>query len=317
MNPILVEVIRGELVESVHRGSALVLGADGRTVAAVGDPDAVTLPRSAVKPIQALGMVRAGLVVDQTALAIATGSHSGEPGHVAVVRTTLEGAGLSLDDLRCPPALPMNDAARDAVLVTGGGPQRAYMNCSGKHAAMLLTCLANGWPLASYLDVGHPLQVHLRAVLEEYAAEALERVTVDGCGAPLFGVTLRGLARAFLRLVAESGPARTIADAMRAHPFLVAGTGREDTELMTGIPELVTKAGAEGVHVAVLPGGGSVVVKIDDGNERARMPVIVAGLRLLGLHGEVLDRLAAGPVLGGGKQVGTVQAAPDLFLPSS
>lgn len=314
-NPILVEVRRGGFVESVHRGSALVLGADGGVVASVGDPGAVTFPRSAVKPLQAIGMLRAGLSLDGAPLSIATGSHSGEPEHVDCVRTTLAAAALSVEDLRCPTALPMNEAARDVVLAAGGGPQRAYMNCSGKHAAMLLTCLANEWPIATYLDVGHPLQLHLRAVLADYAGAALEPVTVDGCGAPLFGMTLTGLARAFVRFADESGPARTVADAMRADPFFVAGTGREDTELMTAFPNLLSKAGAEGVHVAALPGAGSVVVKIDDGNERARMPVVVAGLRLLGLSGDVLDRWATGSVLGGGRPVGTVRAVPRPFRP--
>ncbi len=311
-NPILVEVVRG-LVESVHRGSALVLDAGGQVVASAGDPNAVTFPRSAVKPLQAVGMLQAGLVLDGSRLAIATGSHSGEPEHADLVRTTLRAAGLSEPDLQCPPALPMNEAARNAVLAAGGGSERAYMNCSGKHAAMLLTCLANGWPTDSYLATEHPLQVQLRRVLGDYAAEALEPATVDGCGAPLFGMSLAGLARAFVRFADESGHARTVADAMRAHPFYVAGTGREDTELMTELPGVLSKAGAEGVHVAAVPGAGSVVVKIDDGNERARMPVVVAGLRRLGLTGEVLDRWASGLVLGGGLPVGTIHAIDDIF----
>ncbi len=312
-NPVLVEVVRGGLVESVHRGSALILGADGRTIASVGDPDAVTFPRSAAKPIQAIGMLLAGLEVETKAVASATGSHSGEPGHIDCVRTTLEGAGLSLDDLQCPPALPMNEAARDVVLAAGCGPERAYMTCSGKHTAMLLTCLANGWPTGSYLEAGHPLQVHLRAVLSEYSTQLLQYGTVDGCGAPAFGMTLTGLARAFVRMAEETGPARIVADAMRAHPFLVAGTGREDTELMTAFPDVFCKGGAEGIFVAAVPRVGTVVLKIDDGNDRARMPVIVAGLRRLGLTGEVLDRWATGKVLGGGRPVGTIRAAEGLL----
>lgn len=312
-HPVLVEVVRGGLVESVHRGSAVVIAADGSVVSSVGDPDAMTFPRSAAKPIQAIGMLRAGLVSPTPALAIATGSHSGEPAHVDCVRAILEGAGLSVDDLQCPPALPMNEAARDAVLAAGGGPERVYMNCSGKHAAMLLTCLANQWPTDSYLDPGHPLQLHLRAVLAEYSGEMLEAVTVDGCGAPLFGMTLAGLAESIRALAEQSGTARVVADAMRAHPFLVAGTGREDTELMTQVPAVLSKAGAEGVHVAAVPGAGAVVVKIDDGNERARMPVIVAGLRRLGLPGDVLDRWASAPVLGGGIPVGSISAVEDIL----
>ncbi|CAN5262583.1 asparaginase [soil metagenome] len=312
-NPVLVEVIRGGHVESVHRGSALVLAADGCVVAAVGDPGAVTFPRSAVKPIQAIGMLQAGLGLQGAPLSIATGSHSGEPEHADLVRRTLQAAGLSVENLQCPPALPMNEAARNAVLAAGGGPRREYMNCSGKHTAMLLTCLANHWPVESYLDSEHPLQVHLCEVLADYSGEALDPATVDGCGAPLYGMTLTGLARSFLRLAEEAGPVRVVADAMQDYPFFVAGTGREDTALMIELPPRLAKAGAEGVHAAAVPGLGAVVVKIDDGNERARMPGIVAGLRRLGLGGPVLDRWETGTVGGGGRPVGTVQATDGLF----
>lgn len=316
-NPVLVEVVRGRHVESVHRGSALVLGVDGGVLASIGTPDEVTFPRSAVKPLQAIGMLQIGLELDGAPLSIATGSHSGEPEHVECVRTTLASAGLSVADLQCPPALPMSEAARDAVLAAGGGPHRMYMNCSGKHAAMLTTCMANDWPTETYLDPQHPLQLHLRAVLTDYAGAALEPLTVDGCGAPLFGMSLTGLATAFLRLAEESGRTRVVADSMRAHPFFVAGTGREDTDLMTAYPPLLSKAGAEGVHAVALPGKGAVVVKIDDGNERARMPVIVAGLRLLGLGGAMLDRLESAPVLGGGQPVGAIRARGDVFTACS
>lgn len=316
-HPVIVEVVRGDLIESIHRGSALVLDADGTVVASVGEPNTVVFPRSAVKPIQAVGMLEAGLALGGEGLSIATGSHSGEPRHVDCVREMLSGRGLSFDALGCPPALPMNEAARNAVLADGGGPERAYMNCSGKHAAMLLTCLANDWPIESYLAVAHPLQVHLAHTLSEYAGEVLDPAAVDGCGAPLFGMTLAALGASMVRLLQASaqahGPAREVCDAMRAHPFFVAGSGREDTELMAELPLLISKAGAEGVHVAGLPNAGAVVVKIDDGNERARMPVIVAGLRLLGLSGDSLDRWATGRVLGGGQPVGSVHATDGLF----
>jgi L-asparaginase II len=160
--------------------------------------------------------------------------------------------------------------------------------------------------------VGQAGEQH-RGVLADYSGEALDPATVDGCGAPLCGMTLTGLARSFLRLAEEAGPARVVADAMQDYPFFVAGTGREDTELMIELPPSLAKAGAEGVHAAAVPGLGAVVVKIDDGNERARMPVVVAGLRRLGLGGPVLDRWETGTVDGGGHPVGTVQATDDLF----
>ena len=212
------------------------------------------------------------------------------------MRDLLSRNALPESALVCPPALPLGEDAARAVLAAGGGPARAFMNCSGKHTAMMLTCVANGWPTAGYADPDHPLQQAIRATVE------------DG-GAPLFGLTLTGLARAFARLVtAEPGsPERTVADAMRAHPDLVGGTGRDVTDLMAGAPGLLAKDGAEGVYAAALPSGAAVAVKIDDGAQRARVPVMVAALRRLGLAAAVLDELAEQPVLGGGRPVGTVR----------
>ncbi|MDQ1677059.1 MAG: hypothetical protein QOC93_2203, partial [Actinomycetota bacterium] len=196
------------------------------------------------------------------------------------------------------------------VLAAGGGPERITMNCSGKHAAMLRTCLAAGWPTAGYLAAEHPLQVALRAAVEELAAEPVVHAGVDGCGAPVFALTPIGLARAFSRLVdAPAGTAeRAVADAMRAHPGLVGGAGRDVTRLMAGAPDVLAKDGAEGVYAAAVPGVGAVALKLADGAARARMPVLVSGLRRLGVTAEVLDVLAEVPLLGGGAPVGAVRA---------
>ncbi|MEV5447857.1 asparaginase, partial [Streptomyces sp. NPDC052644] len=186
------------------------------------------------------------------------------------------------------------------------GPSRLAMNCSGKHAGMLLTCLAAGWPLDGYWRPEHPLQRQLTATVEEFTGERAAAVGVDGCGAPVLAVSLTGLARAFLRLVtAEPGcPERTVADAMRAYPELVGGTGADDTRLMRGVPGMLAKIGAEGVIAAALPGVGAVALKIDDGATRARMPVLVSGLRRLGVQAPVLTEYAELPLLGGGLPVG-------------
>jgi L-asparaginase II len=305
----LVEVVRSGFVESVHRGSVVALDPDGGVVVKVGEPDSPHLPRSANKPLQLVGMVRAGLVLAPPDLAVAASSHSGEPVHVRRVRDLLAAAALPESALVCPPSLPRGEEAARAVLAAGGGPARAFMNCSGKHTAMLLTCRVNGWPTGGYADRDHPLQRALRAAVEELAGEPVSAVAVDGCGAPLFGLSLTGLARAFARLVrAEPGwPERQVADAMRAHPDLVGGTGRDVTDLMAGVPGVLAKDGAEGVYAAALPSGAAAAVKVADGSARARPPLLAAALRRLGLDAPVLAELAEQPVPGGGREVGVVR----------
>jgi L-asparaginase II len=309
----VVEVVRNGFVESVHHGTVVALGPDGTVTYAAGDPGAPMLPRSANKPLQLVGMLRAGLALAPPDLALAASSHSGEPVHVDRVRALLAGAGLAEDALVCPPALPLSEPAAAAVLRAGGAPARALMNCSGKHTAMLLTCLANGWPTAGYADPGHPLQRVVRAAVEDLAGEPVAAVAVDGCGAPLFGLTLTGLARAFRRLVTAGagGPERAVADAMRAYPSLVGGTGRDVTALMAGAPGVLAKDGAEGVYAAALPDGSAAAVKVADGSARARPPLLADALRRLGLHAAVLDELAEAPVLGGGHPNGSIRVRRD------
>jgi L-asparaginase II len=308
---LLAEVVRSGFVESVHRGSVVVLDARGEICADAGTVTTPVFPRSSSKPMQAVGMLRAGLRPPTSAdLALICGSHLGEPVHTDAVRALLATGGLDASALRCPPDLPMSPAARDAVLRAGGGPERIRMNCSGKHAGMLLTCLANDWPLDSYLDAEHPLQVAVTATIADLAGEPIAATGVDGCGAPVLAFSLTGLARAFLRLVdaAPGTPERAAADAMRAHPAMVAGTGSEDTVLMSGVPGLLSKVGAEGVMVVAAPGVGAVALKIDDGGLRARTPVLVSALRRLGVTAPVLDTMAEIALLGGGIRVGAVRA---------
>ncbi|MFE9654225.1 asparaginase [Micromonospora sp. NPDC006431] len=307
----LAEVVRSGFVEGVHRGSAAVLDAAGAPVAGAGDPTSPIFPRSSNKPMQAIGMLRAGLPLTEPAdVALVSASHAGEEFHVERVTALLRGGGLTDEALHCPPDLPVGEAAREAVLRAGGGPTRTRMNCSGKHTGMLLTCLAAGWPLDGYWRPEHPLQQRLTAAVEECTGERVAAVGVDGCGAPVLAVSLAGLARAYLRLVsAEPGTAeRTVADAMRAYPELVGGTQADDTRLMRGVPGLLAKVGAEGVIAAAVPGIGAVALKIDDGAGRARMPVLVSALRRLGVEAPVLAEYAELPLLGGGLPVGAVRA---------
>jgi L-asparaginase II len=185
---------------------------------------------------------------------------------------------------------------------------RIRMNCSGKHAAMLATCVSNGWPVQTYLAPDHPLQQAIRRTVEELAGEQVAATGVDGCGAPLFALTMTGLARAFRALVlaAPGTPERRVADAMRAHPEWSSGTSRDERRLMDAVPGLLVKAGAEGVNAFALADGRCGAIKIDDGSARARTPVTVAALRLLGVA--VPDELAIVPLTGGEAVVGAVRA---------
>jgi len=304
---ILAEAVRSGFVESVHHGSVVVLGVDGAVQDRAGDVIRPMFPRSSNKPLQTVGMVRAGLrTADPADLALISGSHRGERFHIDRVRDILAAAGLGPGALRCPADLPLSVPDRDAVLRAGRGPEPILMNCSGKHAGMLATCVVNGWPLDTYLDPDHPLQVAIAQTVAELAGEPIAATGVDGCGAPVFAFSLTALARAFLRLVQASPGSgeRRVADQMRAHPELVAGTGADDTVLMSGVPGLVAKGGAEGVVAVAVPNVGAVAVKIEDGSMRARTPVLLSGLRRLGVPVPALEEL----ILGGGEPVGVVRA---------
>jgi L-asparaginase II len=317
-NPVLAEVVRSGFTESRHRGAVAVVDAGGAIALSAGAVDTPVFPRSSNKPMQAAAMLRCGLDLEGSLLALAAASHSGEDFHVAGVREILAGAGLSEDALKCPPDLPLDQGALRTMVLAGARPDRVHMNCSGKHAAMLATCVAAGWPTASYPEPGHPLQQEIRRTIERLAAEPVTAVGVDGCGAPLFALTLTGLARAFGAVVrAEPGsPERRVADAMRAYPKWTSGTARPDRRLMEAVPALLLKSGAEGVEGLALADGRAAAFKIDDGDgaRRARTAVTVALLRALGAADgpgtdrATLDDLARPEVLGGGRKVGEVRA---------
>jgi L-asparaginase II len=312
----LVEIVRSGLREGLHYGSAVLLGPDGAVQRTIGDADTPMYPRSSVKPAQAAGMLYAGLdLPDDADLALAAASHNGEPDHIARARGILSRHELDENALQCPPDWPLLADARDERAAAGLRAQPITMNCSGKHAAMLATCAQRGWSTEDYLSPKHPLQVVLHETVMELSGEPIATTAVDGCGAPLFAFSLTGLARLFGRLVtaAPGEVPRRVADAMRAHPWLVAGTDREDKKLMEAVPGLLSKAGAEGVIAIALADGRSAAAKISDGAARARVPVAVGALRALGVHNEALDALAEEPLLGGGKPVGAARLLPDVF----
>ncbi|MGW2047080.1 asparaginase [Streptomyces sp. NPDC001858] len=302
-------LVRGGVTEGVHYGSVVVLGADGAVEFQLGDIEAACYPRSALKPVQAVAMVRAGLPLDGELLSLAAASHSGEERHLAGTRRILELAGVTEDDLRNVTDLPYGPAVRDAWIRDGRAPSRLAQNCSGKHAAMLYTCKLNGWSLDDYLDPEHPLQQAIAEIVEDLTGQRIARVTVDGCGAPLFSVSLHGLARSAARITtaAPGTPEARVADAMRDHAEMASGAGRDVAALMRAVPGLLAKDGFEGVEVAALPDGRAVAVKISDGANRARVPVTAAALARAGVEPGLLAEFAGEVLLGGGRPVGAVR----------
>nr|NLI50208.1 asparaginase [Propionibacterium sp.] len=307
--PVVARVVRNGVVESVHHGLGVVTDAAGAVLVAVGDPGTVVLPRSANKPLQAVGCLRAGAPARDETLAVAASSHSGEPFHLDAVRRLLAAGGLTEAALRNTPDYPVDEAARIAWIAAGRPRTPLAQNCSGKHAAMVTAAAASGWDVAAYLDPTHPLQRLLAATIEEFAGEPVAAVVVDGCGAPQHGLTLAGLARAFGRLAsAPDGEAARVADAMRRFPEYVGGTGRDATGLMRAVPGLVAKDGAEGVFAVGLPDGRGVAVKIADGASRGRGVLLAGLLRRAGVGPDAaLATLADEVVLGHGRPVGRVE----------
>jgi len=312
--PILAQVVRSGTVESVHRGTVAVTSPDGRLEQAWGDPTGLIFPRSANKPIQAVGMVTAGLDLPAHQLALACASHSGEDFHQQTALEILHGAGLTEADLLNTPDYPVEERFREAWLRADRPKTSLAQNCSGKHAAMLATAVAGGWPTDTYLDPDHPVQQAITGTVERLGGAHVGALAIDGCGAPLHGIPLQSLARAFGRIAAAptaapESPEARVALAMRAHPEHVGGTGRQVTALMREVGGLVAKDGAESVYAVGLADGRGIAVKIADGHTRAKSIVLSAVLRRLGVGTPTLyAALEDAPVLGHGRPVGAIEA---------
>jgi L-asparaginase II len=307
-------VVRADVIEGVHHGSVVVLGPDRNVEFQAGDIEAACYPRSALKPVQAVALLRAGLDLDGELLALAAASHSGERRHLEGVRRILGLADLGEADLRNVPDLPYGAEAREEWLRRGLGPSRIAQNCSGKHAAMLVTACTRRWSLHDYLDPGHPLQRAIRETVEDLTGRPVARTTVDGCGAPLFSISLHGLTSAVagIATAAPGTPQARVADAVRDHPEVLSGTGRDVARLMRAVPGLLAKDGFEGVQVAALPDGRGGGGEIADGSDRARMPVAAAALARCGVDPAVLRPFASAPVRGGDATVGVLRAVGPL-----
>ena len=300
---------RSGLDESRHLGAAVVVSPDGTVARALGDADALVYGRSSLKFFQAIAVLRSGVALEGAQLVLATASHAGTPEHVAVVRELLARAGLGEDSLQCPLDWPLDSASRSAA----SAPARVAMNCSGKHAAFLLACVQNGWPTASYLEPVHPLQQQIRLTVEEFTGQPVVHVGVDGCGAPVFATTLRGLATAVGRVAAARDPsAAMLMAAVLAEPWAIDGPGRANTVVIEQLGLLV-KGGAEGVIVMAAPNGTAVALKMLDGSARATSLVALGLLASVGaITIEDSDRvgaLATEKVLGGGRPVGDIRVS--------
>lgn len=306
---VLARVVRSGMIESVHQGQLLAMGSEGEDKLALGDAEGEIFARSSLKPVQVVAILRAGVPLSDEQIAVACASHNGQEQHRAVVRSILSSAALTEADLANTPSLPLDPQAADAWHDAGNGPAAITQNCSGKHAAMLATCVHAGWDVPGYLDIAHPLQQCVLETVTELTGEQIRHVAVDGCGAPQPSTTVRGLARAFARIA--TAPAETpeyrVATAMRTHPFLIAGTDRDATEAMQAVPGLIAKDGAEGVCAAAMPDGRAVALKVADGASRPRPVLLAAGLRALGLTRDWPWAHVA--VLGHGEPVGAVHPA--------
>lgn len=314
--PVVAEVVRNGFVESVHHGVIALTAADGGTLLSVGPVEAPVLPRSSLKPLQAVAMLRAGAELKGELLALACASHSGEPFHLEGSRRILASVGLTEAALQNTPSHPIDDDERTRWMREGRPDSSLGQNCSGKHAGMLAACRAAGWDTDTYLDPEHPLQRLMVEVVEELTGDRVTALTVDGCGAPAFAVSTAGLARSFGLLAGADPdtPEGRVAAAVRAHPVWLGGTDRDVTELITAVPGLLAKDGAESVYAVGLADGRGLAVKITDGAERARVVVTTAVLRAAGVGADpgvdgALDQLDARAVVRGhGQPVGAVRA---------
>jgi L-asparaginase II len=311
---------RSGFIESRHAGSAVVLdGATAEPLLRLGNPDAPVFPRSAMKPFQAIAIMSSGVELEGDQAAIATASHTGSAGHVALVRQLLDRAGLNSDALECPADWPTDRTMRNELVLSSMGADPVYMNCSGKHAAMLLACVHNDWPTVGYLDPTHPLQKRVREIVERFTGDKVVATGIDGCGAPVHAMSLVALARG-IRGISTASPdspfamlrgAASLRQAVVDYPWVAGGHGEPDTVIVEKLG-IFAKIGAEGVMILSTTNGTTAALKILDGNLRV---AAIVGLQLLvrvgALHQAEVDAVAPLldlTVLGGGKPVGTMRA---------
>jgi L-asparaginase II len=300
LGEVLAEVTRGEVVESVHAGHIVLLNADGSILFQKGDPTLNIYSRSSLKSIQASAMVRAGLDIEPRLLALVCASHAGTHMHQQGTLAILAKAGLDEHSLQCILDRPLDEDLRRI-----SEPTRLAMNCSGKHAGMIATCVINGWPIDSYLDPTHPLQLAIKDEVEVMSGEKMAGISVDGCGAPLFLFSLLGLARAIRNLTISAEQVhQDVVQACRDYPEMVSGPGRLATRMMQNIPGLFMKDGAEAVNVASLPDGRTLAIKISDGTARAMPAITASALAKFGIDAQEVPA----HTFGAGLPIGLIRA---------
>jgi L-asparaginase II len=291
----LAAVTRGALVESVHRGRLVICDPDGNVFESVGDPEAYIYARSSAKPFQALLLVLSGAAdafgLTDDELAVVCASHNAEEPHLAAVTSILEKAGLTEDDLQSGAHLPLYEPEADKLIRSSEEARPIHGNCSGKHAGMLAVCVHEGYETATYRDPAHPLQRRILGLIAEVCGLRDDEVLVagDNCGVPAFALALQSFAMGLARIATGRAlsdelalAALRIREAMREHPFMVAGTGRFDTELMDST-DLLVKGGAEAVLAVGSQEGWGMALKISDGAVRAVRPAALAALGGMGV----------------------------------
>ncbi|MBZ9674777.1 asparaginase [Mesorhizobium sp. ES1-1] len=299
-NPVLVEVLRGAIVESAHRGAVSVFDGDGKPVWEIGDTARPVFPRSAVKAVQALPLVESGAAdaygFGNRELALACASHSGEPAHVELARAMLAKVGLDESALECGAHWPSDHDAEIALARSGASPNALHNNCSGKHSGFLCTCVHSGLDHRGYVKAGHKVQEMVRDAMQSVtgAIHGVEERAIDGCSIPTYAVPLKSFALGFARMATGNGfgpdrakAAKRLLSACMAEPFFVAGTNRADVALMEAAPgRIFAKGGAEGVHCAAIPELGlGIALKCDDGAGRAGGAIVATVLARL-LHAD-------------------------------
>ena len=304
MSAVLAQLVRSGLVESTHSGHLILISSDGTDLLTLGDVDAEMYPRSAIKSLQAAAMVRSGLNLNDEQLALVCASHGGTVRHQEVALEILQSVGLTESDLQNTPDRPLDHEAR---IAWGAKPATSLAaNCSGKHAGMLATCVTNGWDIRNYLDIDHPLQIAIAREITELTGQKINRVSTDGCGAPLFSMSTRSIAVAARNMRINHDPIFTkLINACLKHPEMILAEGAFDTRIMRAVPGLFVKGGAESVMLASLPDGRAIAWKISDGSNRVNGPLMKAALAKFSItiEGENID------VLGGGTLVGSLSAS--------
>lgn len=297
----IIEVTRNSLVESEHFGS-VVINANG-----IGKPEELMYPRSSLKLFQAASVLALGVELTSEQTAIAAASHSGESVHLEVVTGLLGRYGLSPTDLRCTPRLPLGSEPRATAIRQSIAENSLMSDCSGKHSAFLAACIVNDWPIQGYLDPTHPLQVSIQRSIESWLGMNITITGVDGCGAPVFAMSLFDLAKGFALALQSEAELGVVAKSMMAHPHLVGGTGRLATEVMQCLPGAIAKDGAEGVFVLAHP-KVALAIKVSDGAIRPHGAIVGRVLKHLGITSQIGIQVP----LGGGNPVGELRLSTEL-----